>query len=70
MDRQNVQSSNIVSIGFDEDSEILQVEFKGGVVYEYFDVPEHIHEELMAAESVGSYFARVVKGNYSFNKVG
>ncbi len=39
MDRIQVRSSNIRSIGYDQNRQILEVEFLKGGVYQYFDVP-------------------------------
>ena len=39
MERIAVESSNLASIGYDEASMVLEVEFKHGGIYQYFDVP-------------------------------
>ena len=39
MDRIQVRSSNIRSIGYDQKTQTLEVEFLKGGVYQYFDVP-------------------------------
>ena len=64
-----VESSNIEAVGYDGDSSTLQVEFKNGGTYQYFDVPEHIFEGLRDADSVGRYLASVIKGSYRYSKV-
>jgi hypothetical protein len=69
MERESVTSSNIASIGYDNGSETLEIEFLNGSLYQYFDIPEHVYEELMAADSHGQYLARNIKGNYRFSKV-
>lgn len=69
MERTSVQSSNIASIGYDTQSETLEIEFLNGSVYQYFDVPERIYEELMGADSHGSYLAHNIKGVYRYSKV-
>ncbi len=58
MERVTVTSSNIKSIGYDGQSRILEVEFLDGAVYEYYDVPAHVHAGLMSAQSHGAYFCR------------
>jgi hypothetical protein len=67
MERTHVESSNINSIGYE--NEVLEIEFKNGVIYQYFDVPEHIHTELMMAGSQGVYLAHNIKGNYRYSRV-
>lgn len=56
MDRTSVTSSVIASIGYDAASQVLEIEFRSGRVYQYFAVPEHVHSGLMGTESHGSYF--------------
>ena len=46
-----VESSNFASIGYDLEKEILEIEFNHGGVYQYFDVPQSVYEELMNADS-------------------
>ncbi len=69
MERQSVTSSNIASIGYDNESETLEIEFLNGTLYQYFDIPEHIYEELISADSHGKYLAQNIKGNYRYSKV-
>lgn len=69
MERAPVESSNIVSIGYDSDNETLEIEFLNGSIYQYYDVPEYVFQELMSASSHGSYLAANIKGTYSYSKV-
>lgn len=70
MNRQSVESSNIASIGYDAENEILEIEFNQGGIYQYFDVPENVYEELMSASSHGQYFDRnIKKAGYEFQKM-
>lgn len=69
MDREKVSSSNIESIGYDESSSILEIEFKDRSVYEYSNVPESEYEALISADSIGSYFHKYIKGKYSSQKI-
>ncbi|WP_396588633.1 KTSC domain-containing protein [Bermanella sp. R86510] len=69
MERTQVGSSNIESIGYDSDSETLEVEFSNGGLYQYFGVPAYVYDELMSASSHGGYLASNVKGIYSYSKV-
>lgn len=69
MNRIAISSSNIASIGYDVDSQTLEVEFLNGSVYQYFDVPQHIYDNLMSAGSQGQYLAQSVKGFFRFSKV-
>jgi hypothetical protein len=69
MNRTLVTSSNVVSVGYDPDSMTLEVEFKDGPVYQYFDVPEAVYQELMRASSVGQFMHANIRYNYRYTKV-
>ena len=62
-------SSNIASAGCDAETQTMEVEFTSGNVYEYFDVPQTVYEELMRAESVGKFMNAQVKGVYRFARL-
>jgi hypothetical protein len=68
MERTAVSSSNLASVGYDADTLTLEVEFLNGTVYQYYDVPEGVFEELLNAGSVGSYFSHNVRNNYPTQK--
>ncbi len=68
--RTPVSSSAIRSVGYDEPRHTLEIEFNNGDVYEYFDVPEHVFNGLMNADSHGRYFHRHVRSaSYRFRRV-
>lgn len=64
-----VESSNIASIGFDEATSTLEVEFHSGAVYQYFDVPLAVYEGFIEAKSKGQYLAQNIKGYFRYVKV-
>ncbi|OMD87778.1 MULTISPECIES: KTSC domain-containing protein [Paenibacillus] len=60
-----VVSSNIAAVGYDKEIQTLFVQFKGrDTVYEHSGVPRLTYEIMMAAESIGSYYARNIKKTY------
>jgi len=68
MEREAVSSSNLASVGYNPDSETLEVEFaKTGKVYEYYNVPQFMFDRLMAAPSVGIFFNAEIRNAYSCN---
>ncbi|AVG77997.1 KTSC domain-containing protein [Pantoea ananatis] len=69
MERTAVSSSNLASVGYDVDTLTLEVEFLNGTVYQYYDVPVGVFEEMLNAGSVGSYFSHNVRNNYPTQKV-
>lgn len=70
MDRVAVESTNLSSVGYDEDSSILEVEFNDGSVYQYYSVPYYVFNELLTASSKGKYFHKNVKeAGYQYQRI-
>lgn len=70
MDRKYVTSSNIASIGYDSNSQTLEVEFLNGAIYQYYDVPEALYEGLMSADSHGTFLSEhIKKGGYRYERL-
>ena len=66
MIRKAVKSSNIVSIGYDEDDGRLEVEFIRSGVYTYFDVPKKLYERALKAPSIGKFIWANIRDKYDF----
>jgi len=69
MERQPVSSSNLASVGYDPNSEILEIEFRDGGVYQYYSVPQFVYDRLMTAGSLGQFFNSQVKGLYHYSRI-
>lgn len=71
MDFIKVSSSNIEGMRYDSESHSLIVIFKGKELrgYRYFDVPSHIFEGMVLAESKGKFFASEIKGKFKFEPI-
>jgi len=67
MKRIPVESSSIKSAGYEIKSNMLEVEFTSGAIYQYHDVPKRVYDELI--EQKGKYLAANIKGIYKFSKV-
>jgi len=69
MDREMVESSTVLSIGYEPTSSTLEVEFKNGGIYQYYNVPEPIYHALMSADSKGKFLNEYVKPAYPYSRV-
>jgi len=68
--RKSVSSSNLASVGYDVQSQTLEIEFNNGGIYQYLAVPASVHYGLMNASSHGEYFdLHVKKAAYKFKKL-
>ena len=69
MNRKDVESSNIKSVGYDKGTKTLELEFNNGGVYHYFSVPIDVYEGLMGAYSKGKYFWKNIRKEFEYEKV-
>ena len=70
MRRKRLSSTSIASVGYDRTSATLEIEFIGGTIYQYFDVPEADYKALMSAPSKGTYVNRYLKkAGYEYTRV-
>jgi len=61
-----VNSTLLTGVGYDDSRFILELHFHDGSIYCYFDVPQAIHEDLLAAGSKGAYFNRQIRGRFRY----
>lgn len=67
MERIAVNSSTMLSVGFDPEHLVLEIEFNNGRIYKYMDVPEYIFRGLINANSLGQYFNNHIRyAGYSY----
>jgi hypothetical protein len=69
MKRQPVESSVLAKVGYDDTQRLLEVEFVGGRIYHYFNVPRIRHHDLMIAPSKGRYFNGYIRNAYRFEEL-
>lgn len=68
MELTKVNSSNIDSIGFENDE--LFVKFKNNNIYKYDKVPKELYEKFLTAESPGRFLKEHVLNKYAYTKLG
>jgi hypothetical protein len=69
VNRTPVNSSALVSVGYDRDGLVLETELTSGAIYQYFDVPESVFLELMNADSLGKYYNKNIRNNYRYTQL-
>ena len=65
-----VESTTLAAFAYDDARGILQLEFRSGLIYHYFDVPASVHEALLCAPSKGKYFNRAVRDRFRYALAG
>lgn len=69
MFREPVDSESIAAIGYDDDAEVLEVEFVTGAIYRYRGVSQDVFEDFRQAPSKGAYFNRSIRDAYAWEQV-
>ena len=69
MERFYVMSSDIKSIGFEEASGTLEIEFLDGSILQYHNVPKIAHLALMTARAKGLHFRSYIQGKFPETKI-
>jgi KTSC domain-containing protein len=65
----NVDSSMIYAVGYDEQQQVLEVVFKRTGVYRYHNVPKEVYQQLLDADSKGSYMRDLIIDMYPTERV-
>lgn len=69
MERTSVNVGDLASVGYEAETQTLEIEFKDGDIYRYHSVPFAIYEGLMNAATHEDYFQESIKDSYSSIKV-
>jgi hypothetical protein len=62
------RSNFIENVVYDPANETMAVQFKGGQIYRYLDVPQKVYQEFMKAHSLGAYFHKNIKDVYRYHR--
>ena len=68
MQLRSVASSNLDKIGYDGSVRTMVIRFKSGAVYEYLNVPQDVHDNLLHAPSAGKYFNIYIRNKFQCRK--
>lgn len=63
-----VESSNIQSVGYDNETSSLYVNYKSGT-YKYDGVDKSVYESLLTSPSKGQFMNENIKGQYKYSKI-
>ena len=69
MERKRVNSSKIRAVGYDEKSQVLEIEFSNGQIYQYVKVYPEVYRRFMAAPNPTSFFDDKIAEEYTAKRV-
>lgn len=58
------KSSNLEAQGYCASTQRMALQYRGGRIYHYKEVPKHVYDAFLAAPSLGSFAAREIQGKY------
>jgi hypothetical protein len=64
-----VSSDNLFSVGYESASQTLRIKFNGGRIYDYYNVPEAIHNSLMKAGYKGHYHHVNIERHFRYKRI-
>ena len=64
-----VNSTSIHHVGYNPDMQRLLLDYEGGRLYEYFDVPDDLYVRLMNATSIGRFVNYAIKPHYHYKEI-
>lgn len=64
-----VDSSAVARMGYNVAHRILRLEYTNGRIYDYFNAPHAVYDELLVAESAGEFINLEIKPFYSYSEV-
>jgi hypothetical protein len=69
VERQSVKSRILRTVGYDESTKILEIEFHTGLIYQYSAVPAKVYADLMHSEEIGKYFSEKIRPRFHTKQV-
>jgi hypothetical protein len=69
MRRKPVSSSVIASVGYAARTRTLEIEFLSGRIYQYLEVRRAIHDALLKAPSLGTFFNACIRDEYECARI-
>jgi lysyl-tRNA synthetase class 2 len=64
-----VESTTLSAVAYQPADQVLCLEFRSRAVYCYFGVPLSVYQDLLAADSKGSYFNRYIRGRFPYHRL-
>jgi len=69
VERLPVKSRILRSVGYDESTKTLEIEFTSGIAYQYSGVPVKVYTDLMHSAGMGKYYSEKVRPRFQTKQV-
>jgi hypothetical protein len=69
MHRVDLDSTTLAWVRYSPEQLVMELGFRNGGTYAYFDVPNATYDELLRADSKGRYFNHHIRNNFRMQSV-
>jgi hypothetical protein len=69
MARVNLNSTLLNAATYQDQSALLELEFRSGAIYHYSGVPAQTYQQLLRAQSQGGFFNRHIRNHFNHAKI-
>jgi len=69
MNRTTVGSPGIAQVGYEEGSEILEIEFVSGKVYDFYNVPLKLYEQLLKSTTKELFYEANILVRFPYKRI-
>jgi hypothetical protein len=59
-----VESTALAAVGYSKKLRALEIEFRNGAIYRYFDVEPAVYDDLLNAESKARFYDQFIRHKY------
>lgn len=69
MNRTGVTANGIAQVGYEQGSEILEIEFTSGKVFQFYNVPEKMFDQFMNTTQKESYYEINIYERFPYKRI-
>jgi hypothetical protein len=69
MNRTAIASPGITQVGYEEGSEILEIEFVSGKIYQFYNVPLNLFSQLMDSSHKELYYETHILERFPYKRI-
>ena len=64
-----LDSTALTAVSFSPETNVLEVEFRNGLIYEYLGISCSLYQQLLVAPSKGAFLVRFIRGRFPHRRV-
>lgn len=69
MEKTNIDTRLIKSMGYDKEKKIMEVEFTSDMIHQYRNFPEDLYNEMIKNKNIDKFFKINIVNRYHYNRL-